>query len=115
PAHLPLRASLLLHDTSTTHTYLLSLHDALPISSLTCFPIHQGLAYTSGMSRATREPTFSLATKDNGASTCSIRWAGTALEHVEADRKSTRLNSSHVAISYAGFCLKKKKLARLGA
>src|SRR5690606_41418048 len=29
--------------------------------------------------------------------------------HVEADRKSTRLNSSHVKISYAVFCLKKKK------
>src|SRR5690625_5911519 len=32
---------------------------------------------------------------------------GTAFEHYE-DRKSTRLNSSHVAISYAVFCLKKK-------
>src|SRR5207253_8292319 len=31
------------------------------------------------------------------------------LETVEGDRKSTRLNSSHVAISYAVFCLKKKK------
>src|SRR5690625_6840351 len=31
------------------------------------------------------------------------------LEKVEEDRKSTRLNSSHVAISYAVFCLKKKK------
>src|SRR5439155_5682426 len=30
------------------------------------------------------------------------------------DRKSTRLNSSHVAISYAVFCLKKKKSARSG-
>src|SRR5207253_9059489 len=30
-------------------------------------------------------------------------------ERIEADRKSTRLNSSHVAISYAVFCLKKKK------
>src|SRR5690625_6984987 len=29
---------------------------------------------------------------------------------VRTDRKSTRLNSSHVAISYAVFCLKKKKL-----
>src|SRR5690625_6684023 len=29
--------------------------------------------------------------------------------HVEGDRKSTRLNSSHVAISYAVFCLKKKR------
>src|SRR5437870_10741793 len=36
---------------------------------------------------------------------------GLALQHryIEADRKSTRLNSSHVAISYAVFCLKKKK------
>src|SRR5207253_11263522 len=32
-----------------------------------------------------------------------------SLDHVE-DRKSTRLNSSHVAISYAVFCLKKKKI-----
>ena len=29
--------------------------------------------------------------------------------YIDADRKSTRLNSSHVAISYAVFCLKKKK------
>src|SRR5439155_25716503 len=44
----------------------------------------------------------------------SARSAGTTpAEHVHPevaeDRKSTRLNSSHVAISYAGFCLKKKK------
>ena len=32
-----------------------------------------------------------------------------ALLHYKTDRKSTRLNSSHVAISYAVFCLKKKK------
>src|SRR5690625_5785134 len=31
------------------------------------------------------------------------------LDFIEKDRKSTRLNSSHVAISYAVFCLKKKK------
>src|SRR2546426_5962090 len=30
-------------------------------------------------------------------------------EHLKADRKSTRLNSSHLVISYAVFCLKKKK------
>src|SRR5690606_41171599 len=37
--------------------------------------------------------------------------AGIAVEHVQPhlDRKSTRLNSSHVKISYAVFCLKKKK------
>src|SRR5207249_10784536 len=33
-----------------------------------------------------------------------------AEQHMDADRKSTRLNSSHVSISYAVFCLKKKKL-----
>src|SRR3712207_8444333 len=35
--------------------------------------------------------------------------AGEALEHPQQDRKSTRLNSSHANISYAVFCLKKKK------
>src|SRR5690625_6232523 len=33
-----------------------------------------------------------------------------AYELIETDRKSTRLNSSHVAISYAVFCLKKKRI-----
>src|SRR5436309_4660066 len=34
---------------------------------------------------------------------------GSGLDHGDRDRKSTRLNSSHVKISYAVFCLKKKK------
>src|SRR5256885_12816367 len=42
-----------------------------------------------------------------------IGWAGTSQNHVDhllaRDRKSTRLNSSHLVISYAVFCLKKKK------
>src|SRR5258705_7705085 len=33
----------------------------------------------------------------------------TSLENMRRDRKSTRLNSSHLGISYAVFCLKKKK------
>src|SRR5690625_6709889 len=37
------------------------------------------------------------------------------LVHKKADRKSTRLNSSHVAISYAVFCLKKKNHCRCAA
>src|SRR5215208_7902630 len=41
---------------------------------------------------------------------CSDRIA-----HRRRDRKSTRLNSSHVAISYAVFCLKKKKLTEASA
>src|SRR5690625_5674315 len=48
----------------------------------------------------------SLGTPDPGAISFSILM--TELGH-EEDRKSTRLNSSHVAISYAVFCLKKKK------
>src|SRR5690625_6802709 len=36
--------------------------------------------------------------------------ADLAIQEFKADRKSTRLNSSHVAISYAVFCLKKKKM-----
>src|SRR5258705_9098072 len=37
------------------------------------------------------------------------RLRGRALESIRIDRKSTRLNSSHLGISYAVFCLKKKK------
>src|SRR3954465_16089799 len=65
------------NDTATTEIYTLSLHDALPISSL---------------------------------------WLGGSRENPQfrgrcrsGDRKSTRLNSSHTIISYAVFCLKKKK------
>src|SRR5437870_8780782 len=42
----------------------------------------------------------------------TVRWPflfSEALRKIERDRKSTRLNSSHVAISYVVFCLKKKK------
>src|SRR5207253_3466258 len=45
-------------------------------------------------------------------STCVQRWSATTCGNcpgARLDRKSTRLNSSHVAISYAVFCLKKKK------
>src|SRR5215813_14633877 len=73
------------NDTATTEIYTLSLHDALPISRVVC----------------RNEPAGAV-----------IR-AGIAHEHLvlddERDRKSTRLNSSHVRISYAVFCLKKKK------
>jgi len=44
----------------------------------------------------------------NGKSFC----AGGNLKEIKADRKSTRLNSSHDQISYAVFCLKKKKIKR---
>src|SRR2546422_11223170 len=73
------------NDTATTEIYTLSLHDALPI-----YPFPTGLVKASGSSQ--------------GPGTL----LGQAVNFTE-DRKSTRLNSSHGYISYAVFCLKKKK------
>src|SRR5436190_2813094 len=75
------------NDTAPTEIYTLSLHDALPIS------------LPSGFSTA--------LSKSNSAFVASVIFCGAAEDH--ADRKSTRLNSSHTVISYAVFCLKKKK------
>src|SRR4249920_4122567 len=68
------------NDTATTEIYTLSLHDALPIFKV-----------------------LNLS---------SYPWAKVEeiIAKLDADRKSTRLNSSHVRISYAVFCLKKKKI-----
>src|SRR2546422_7790407 len=71
------------NDTATTEIYTLSLHDALPIL----------IGAPEGAS---------------DGSTVNARWLGAPAETVK-DRKSTRLNSSHGYISYAVFCLKKKK------
>src|SRR5688572_32763271 len=74
------------NDTATTEIYTLSLHDALPISSLSPVP--------AGTRRCASGPT-------------TFWWT-----RAVSDRKSTRLNSSHSQISYAVFCLKKKKSSR---
>src|SRR2546422_8694338 len=71
------------NDTATTEIYTLSLHDALPISRA------PGCGSTNR-----RRPS---------------RGARRARWRLRRDRKSTRLNSSHGYISYAVFCLKKKK------
>src|SRR5438067_6398242 len=75
------------NDTATTEIYTLSLHDALPISEV----------------------------KTGRGGIRDIEFAVQFLQlhgelDVAEDRKSTRLNSSHVSISYAVFCLKKKKI-----
>src|SRR3989442_13837416 len=82
------------NDTATTEIYPLSLHDALPIFVAT--------------------PATAL-----GQQPGNVELAADAAERLDVrsgdrvwllpDRKSTRLNSSHVRISYAVFCLKKKK------
>src|SRR3989442_3365472 len=79
------------NDTATTEIYTLSLHDALPICG---GPDGVGLVV---LGRGSVVP-------DRLA-----RGAGVPRRHHRKDRKSTRLNSSHVRISYAVFCLKKKK------
>src|SRR5258708_38536928 len=75
------------NDTATTEIYTLSLHDALPIYSAfmrrPCIPTPR---------RYCRRCPYPIAPSNLGE-----------------DRKSTRLNSSHQIISYAVFCLKKKK------
>src|SRR5690606_41629594 len=79
--------------------YTLSLHDALPIS----LPA----AVTSRSIRASRS---AVVPPGHGrSSTPSSCDPNRSPGSQELDRKSTRLNSSHVKISYAVFCLKKKK------
>src|SRR5688572_30983948 len=74
------------NDTATTEIYTLSLHDALPIS---------------------------VADERRPAQGGSPPPRAGAFHRRAADRKSTRLNSSHSQISYAVFCLKKKKTPKM--
>src|SRR5690348_18168099 len=89
--------------TPTTEIYTLSLHDALPIS----VPCAQCCR------RAGRDRRGCLYRLDLSALLADSRRGGGAgsvpMGPGPRDRKSTRLNSSHPSISYAVFCLKKKK------
>src|SRR2546422_5632476 len=76
------------NDTATTEIYTLSLHDALPIC------VHE----TGEESRRVPVRIEHIVIDDDDR----VHGRG-------GDRKSTRLNSSHGYISYAVFCLKKKK------
>src|SRR5437879_9681294 len=95
--HISHLSSLLSHslffftDPPPTEIYTLSLHDALPISE----PQNSPAALTSARG-AGWPPNF-----------------GSAVRRPARDRKSTRLNSSHRCISYAVFCLKKKKKKKI--
>src|SRR5260221_3498252 len=76
------------NDTATTEIYTLSLHDALPI-------LYNKVKYNPNVVG------ILIINPDNP----------TGMVYPLKDRKSTRLNSSHTVISYAVFCLKKKKNA----
>src|SRR3989454_5984814 len=88
------------NDTATTEIYTLSLHDALPISAASTSASLAGVAeWFSG-----KDNRRVLLVSD-GFHMLRLRIIANRL----GDRKSTRLNSSHLVISYAVFCLKKKK------
>src|SRR2546427_8715766 len=90
------------NDTATTEIYTLSLHDALPICSR---PDEHDVATGAAEIEKRLE---SLGVGWRGHPTKRLRIL-VAQWGALADRKSTRLNSSHSQISYAVFCLKKKK------
>src|SRR2546430_9994334 len=93
PQPTPIATFFFFNDTATTEIYTLSLHDALPIS---------------GGRRGRRRGLADQGTRGR------LRQAARHSARVHrlpraADRKSTRLNSSHSQISYAVFCLKKTR------
>src|SRR3712207_8365837 len=96
------------NDTATTEIYTLSLHDALPIFEVAVFEAEQLIDTPVAVDLERRR----LGGVEN-RETCRLDlyltgWQVGVL--VALDRKSTRLNSSHANISYAVFCLKKKKM-----
>src|SRR3712207_7337114 len=86
------------NDTATTEIYTLSLHDALPIYHV------GGVGFARGDHHHQRGHAQDPADGVPGPLRHQQR-----THDREQDRKSTRLNSSHANISYAVFCLKKKK------
>src|SRR5256885_10989124 len=87
------------NDTATTEIYTLSLHDALPIS--------RRLGRSRGPRRLAQRGRRSTALQLHRPRDPPPRRPGGGSRG--RDRKSTRLNSSHLVISYAVFCLKKKR------
>src|SRR3989475_4586958 len=98
--------SFFFNDTATTEIYTLSLHDALPISTSPDASGHTGTIF-GAPARPHHSARPGGPFRQSAGSPAPAR--GDRAGVVE-DRKSTRLNSSHSQISYAVFCLKKKKI-----
>src|SRR3712207_9525228 len=92
------------NDTATTEIYTLSLHDALPIYR---HPGHQRVREEFAERRGADRALADGGVPVPGGAAAVERVVG--VHQAEPDRKSTRLNSSHANISYAVFCLKKKR------
>src|SRR2546430_6793980 len=91
------------NDTATTEIYTLSLHDALPI-----LQFDFGYFLMPGTQRSLTLPDAVYQRMHQVAAGGMVNLRLMAATSPR-DRKSTRLNSSHSQISYAVFCLKKKK------
>src|SRR5690606_39946724 len=100
-------------DPATSDIYTLSLHDALPICMNVRFAAHKGRSdmgalYTPFETILAESDVITLHCPLNAHTYHLLGEAEFAQMKRKPDRKSTRLNSSHVKISYAVFCLKKK-------
>src|SRR5256885_7108093 len=103
------------NDTATTEIYTLSLHDALPICSLTgstgssrvrdelkqCALVDDSATRSNDRSEVKNGPSWLRTRRRSQMFKHQVRSLGVGVQ----DRKSTRLNSSHLVISYAVFCL----------
>src|SRR5207249_10309078 len=99
------------NSASPPETFTLSLHDALPICGRAHVRVRSLQAGKHGGSRMRFVPRSGepAGRRDSFLSERHQPAQAESLAGEIADRKSTRLNSSHVSISYAVFCLKKKK------
>src|SRR5205807_8573277 len=91
------------HHPAPTEIYTLSLHDALPISLPGRNPSRMKKARSGAKLPSALRPALRASCAGNMSDNSDM------LSRLTEDRKSTRLNSSHLVISYAVFCLKKKK------
>src|SRR5256885_8286928 len=91
------------NDTATTEIYTLSLHDALPISFR-----------RTELDPNNANPLAGIPSRNNIVAKFNNEMTAILQQSLsdKQDRKSTRLNSSHLVISYAVFCLKKKTRRR---
>src|SRR5690606_40877940 len=109
PLVAPYLPSFFFQDTTSPDVYTLSLHDALPI-------LRAAIAAAFAYGAVDQQPARRVGELVLLAAPALFRRAGLVVDQhghagggPQLDRKSTRLNSSHVKISYAVFCLKKKK------
>src|SRR5260221_6803763 len=103
-----------LNDTAPTEISPLSLHDALPISMLARGKGLLAADESSGTCEKRFKSVGVESTEANRRTYRDLLFSTKGIEEFESgvillDRKSTRLNSSHTVISYAVFCLKKKR------